>query len=189
MPNNPKCGAKTRQEESSGECQLAAGWGTEHPGYGVCRLHGGNTKNQKASAAKLKADHEARTLLADLDVQPIDDPLTALSLLAGQIVAWQTAVATLVNRLSEDSIRYEGTTGAEQLRAEIGMYERALALAAKVLADIARLDIDARLARIEEEKARVLMEAVQAGLAAIKVTPEQAATVKKVMARHLRAVQ
>jgi dephospho-CoA kinase len=137
----------------------------------------------------LKADHEARTLLADLQAEPVDDPLTALSHLAGQIVAWQKAVAALVNRLGEDSIRYEGNTGAEQLRAEIGMYERAMDRAGKVLADIARLDIDARLARIEEEKARVLMEAVQAGLAAISVTPEQAATVKKVMARHLRAVK
>jgi hypothetical protein len=69
------------------------------------------------------------------------------------------------------------------------MYERAMDRAGKILADIARLDIDARLARIEEEKARILMEAVQAGLAAIGVTNDQAAKVKQVMARHLRAVQ
>lgn len=183
-----KCGAKTRQEQSAEFCGRPAGWGTDHVGYGPCKLHSGNTKSQRAIAAKLKADHEARTLLADLQVEPVDDPLTALSQLAGQIVAWQKAVAALVNKLGEDSIRYEGNTGAEQLRAEIGMYERAMDRAGKVLADIARLDIDARLARIEEEKARVLMEAVQAGLQAISVTPEQAATVKKVMARHLRAV-
>jgi len=34
------CGAKTR---SGGRCQLPAGWGTDHPGVGRCKLHGGAT--------------------------------------------------------------------------------------------------------------------------------------------------
>jgi hypothetical protein len=32
------CGAKTR---SGTPCQLPAGWGTDHPGEGRCKLHGG----------------------------------------------------------------------------------------------------------------------------------------------------
>lgn len=182
-----KCGAKTRQEGSKEYCTLAAGWGTPHPGIGHCRLHGGNTKNQKVRAEKTRVEREVTAVLAQLDVSPVDNPLTALSQLAGQVLAWQKAVSTLVNRLG-DEVRYEGTTGAEQLRAEIALYERAMDRANTVLAAIARLDIDARLARIEEEKARVLMEAVQAGLEAIGVTGEQAAQVKQVMARKLRAV-
>jgi hypothetical protein len=35
------CGRPKRQGE--GECQLPAGWGTEHTGEGACKLHGGNT--------------------------------------------------------------------------------------------------------------------------------------------------
>jgi len=34
----PKCGAKTR---AGGECKHEAGWGTDHPGKGRCRFHGG----------------------------------------------------------------------------------------------------------------------------------------------------
>lgn len=184
----PKCGAKTRQETSNATCLRPAGWGTDHVGTGRCKLHGGNTKNQRTAAGRQLADDEARAMLAKLDVKPVDDPLTALSELAGQILAWQKATAALVNKIGED-IRYEGTTGAEQLRAEVGMYERAMDRAGKVLADIARLDIDARLTRIEEAKAQILIAAVQAGLTAINATPDQAATVKRVMARHLRAVQ
>lgn len=36
-----KCGAKTR---SGGTCQYQAGHGTDHPGKGKCRLHGGASK-------------------------------------------------------------------------------------------------------------------------------------------------
>lgn len=182
-----KCGAKTRQEESAEFCGLPAGWGTPHPGIGRCRLHGGNTGGQKIKAAKIQADQEVRKVLAELDVAPVDDPLTALAQLAGQVVTWQKATAVLVNRLG-DQVRYEGVAGGEQLRAEVALYERAMDRANAVLSTIARLDIDGRLARIEETKAQLLMDAVQAGLAAIGVTGEQAATVKQVMARKLRAV-
>ncbi|MGA5820824.1 hypothetical protein ACPC54_23525 [Kitasatospora sp. NPDC094028] len=126
-------------------------------------------------------------MLAELNVEPVDDPLTALAQLAGQVVTWQKAIATIVNRLG-DQVRYEGLAGGEQLRAEVALYERAMDRANTVLATIARLDIDGRLARIEETKAQLLMDAVQAGLAAIGVTAEQAATVRQVMARKLRAI-
>lgn len=36
-----KCGAKT---SSGGKCQYGAGHGTDHPGTGKCRLHGGASK-------------------------------------------------------------------------------------------------------------------------------------------------
>ena len=32
------CGAKTRQGDF---CRQVAGWGTDHVGYGRCKLHGG----------------------------------------------------------------------------------------------------------------------------------------------------
>lgn len=38
-PHSNICGAKAK---STGEpCRLAAGWGTDHPGTGKCRFHGG----------------------------------------------------------------------------------------------------------------------------------------------------
>src|SRR6056297_3141188 len=35
------CGAKTKKDGSP--CQKPAGWGTDHPGVGKCKLHGGAT--------------------------------------------------------------------------------------------------------------------------------------------------
>lgn len=50
--SGPVCGAKTRTAEKEGRpCQKPAGWGTSHPGYGACRLHGGSTPVHVAKAA------------------------------------------------------------------------------------------------------------------------------------------
>jgi hypothetical protein len=44
----PRCGAIKRQGE--GECQQPAGWGTDHPGTGRCKLHGGASPSGPESA-------------------------------------------------------------------------------------------------------------------------------------------
>lgn len=46
MTDGKYCGAKTR---SGGKCKRPAGWGTEHPGDGRCKLHGGASPRGVAS--------------------------------------------------------------------------------------------------------------------------------------------
>ena len=38
--NHAVCGARSRQ--TGDPCQHKAGWGTDHYGYGTCKLHGGS---------------------------------------------------------------------------------------------------------------------------------------------------
>lgn len=178
------CGARLRQAE--GTCRKTAGWGTDHPGYGSCRLHGGSTSTQTTGAARQRAEAEARAVLAELGVPAVEDPLAALLKLAGQILAWQEATATLVNGLEE--VRYEGVSGAEQLRAEVALYERAMDRAVAVLSAIARLNIEERLARVTERQADAVIDAIDAALAAAGVTGQDAARAKQAAARHLRSV-
>ncbi|MEW2301991.1 hypothetical protein AB0958_18790 [Streptomyces sp. NPDC006655] len=183
----PKCGAQKRQGAPGETCTFVAGWGTDHVGTGRCRLHGGNTRNQRTAARAEKADQEARRLLAQLDVQPVDDPFAALSRLAGQVLAWQEAISRIVNDLG-DRVRYEGASGAEQLRAEIALYERAMDRTGSVLGMIAKLNIEDRMARVTERQADALVSALEAALAAAGVTGTQADDARKAAARHLRAV-
>lgn len=185
--NKPVCGSKTRQEDSAEHCGLPAGWGTDHPGIGHCKLHGGKTKGQRILADRVRADREVRAVLAELDVEPVDDPLQALLTLGGQVLAWQEAAATLVNRLN-DQIRYEGAAGAEQLRAEVALYERAMDRAAHVLGLIAKLNIEERMVAVSERQADTIIAAIDAALAHAGVTGGAAADAKRVAARHLRAV-
>lgn len=182
--DGPRCGAKLRQGE--GTCTQVAGWGTDHVGAGSCRLHGGSTRSVSKGAHRVLLERQASEQLARLDVAPIDDPLTELSRLAGQVVAWRDALAAKVNELT--SVRYENSHGGEQLRAEVALFERAMDRCVNVLTAIARLDIDNRLMRISEAQAALVVQAIRNTFAAIALTPEQQAKVNPVIARELRAL-
>jgi hypothetical protein len=183
----PRCGAQKRQGAPGDTCTLVAGFGTDHVGIGRCKFHGGNTRNQRVAARTELADLEARQVLATLEVTPVGDPFAALSRLAGQVVAWQEAISSIVNQLG-DRIRYEGASGSEQLRAEIALYERAMDRTGQILGLIAKLNIEDRMARVTERQADALVSALEAALAAAGVTGTAADDARKAAARHLRAV-
>jgi hypothetical protein len=64
------CGAKTR---AGGKCGRPRGWGTDHPGYGRCRHHGGASPNGRKAAAKQAAAELARGMLgAAVPTSPLD---------------------------------------------------------------------------------------------------------------------
>ncbi len=51
----PKCGANKKQ--GRGICEQGAGWGTDHPGDGRCKLHGGKSPRGPASASFKTGKH------------------------------------------------------------------------------------------------------------------------------------
>jgi len=59
MTNKDTCG-RTKRDGSGESCGLPAGWGTDHPGEGPCKLHGGNAGapegNNNAETHALNAD-------------------------------------------------------------------------------------------------------------------------------------
>lgn len=175
-----RCSARRTDGEPCGNRPLK--------GQSVCKFHGGGAPQAKAAAVRRQVEVEARQVLAELGVSPVADPLEALLKLAGQVLAWQEATAALVNGL-EDGIRYRGANGAEQLRAEISLYERAMDRAVAVLSAIARLNIDERLVAVTERQADAVIGAINAALAAAGVDGEQAEQARRAAARHLRAVE
>lgn len=153
----------------------------------VCGKHGGRSPQAKAAAERRQLEVSAVRLLATLDVDPVGDPLAALLKLGGQVIAWQESVARLVNEL--ENVRYRGANGAEQLRAEVGLFERATDRACAVLATIAKLNIEERLARVSEQQAEAVIGAIEAGLVAAGVPGERMGEARRAVARHLRLVE
>lgn len=180
----PFCGAERRH--AAGLCKRDAGAGTDHKGYGRCSWHGGASPSGTQSAGEKRIEDQAARLLYRHDAAPVANPLLALQALAGRALAMEAAIGETVNRLG--TIRYDTEAGGEQLRAEVAVMERAMDRCGRLLADIARLNIDERLARIEEDKARLIVEAIEIALAAAGVRGQQATEAKRAAARHLRAV-
>lgn len=163
------CGAKLLKRD--GTCTLPAGWGTSHVGYGRCRKHLGNTPNHRAGVV----EQQARDQLARLGVPAVEDPLSALAAITGEVIAWKDQMAGLVNQLT--SVRYEaeGDNGSagEQLRAEVALLERAFDRCEKFLTAMARLNIDERLARISEAQANEIIVLIVMISERLALTPEQ----------------
>lgn len=124
-------------------------------GSDKCRMHAGKR------AAVVKLDVEAGQMLARLDLPPVEDPLSELAKVCGQVLGWKDMLASRVNELR--SLRYS-TEGGEQLRAEVALWERSLDRCERFLTAMARLNIDERLARISEAQAVAILEVFTAAL-------------------------
>lgn len=174
------CNANRRQ--APGLCRKPAGWGTDHVGFGFCRNHGGSTRTHRVAAVTEQAQQQ----LARLDVAPVADPLTALAEIAGQVIGFKDVLAARVNALS--AIRFEDVKGAEQLRSEVALFERSLDRCEKFLTSMARLNIDERLAAIEQQKVDMIVAAISGAISDIGLDEEHAAKAQRAVARRLRIV-
>lgn len=144
------CGARKRQGE--GDCARPAGWGTSHPGWGSCKLHGGSTQSGITAAERERAEaalaEATRTYGLPLDVEP-GEALLGLVRTGAGVCAW---LGTQVAAIPPD----KATTAGGKPHPLIALYleER------KHLAQVAKACHDAGLAerqvRLQEEQGRLI---------------------------------
>jgi P27 family predicted phage terminase small subunit len=155
-------------------------------GLDVCRKHGGKSLEQLREDGRQRTlEAEAQRLLYQRDAPPVTDPLSALQRLAGRAAAWEDIIGEKVNEMR--SIRYS-TEGGEQLRSEIVVMERAMDRVGKLLVDIAKLNIEGRLAGVREATARMLEEALTAALQKSGADVSGQAAAREEFKRRLRIV-
>jgi hypothetical protein len=136
--------------------------------------------------AEAKLQEQAAKLLYQRDAKPVTDPLSALQLLAGQAAAWMDIIGDKVNDLR--SLRYEAEGAGEQLRAEIPVMERAMDRLGRLLVDIAKLNIEGRLAGIRQQTADMLERALDAALEKAEVGLDKQAEARETFRRNLKVV-
>lgn len=88
------CGAQKR-DGSGDACRRPAGWGTDHPGVGACKLHGGSTPTVRRGAALVQAARDVEAWGGRLDVSPPEALLELVQTKAAEVAYWNMKVATL----------------------------------------------------------------------------------------------
>ena len=173
------CGAQTRTTEHGGGCRKPIKKTQKR-----CKIHGGGAPRARAKEHERELEQAANAAIQGMDIKPVDNPLVALSQVAGEILAWKDLMATHVAKLN-DKLRYEGEA-AEQIRGEVTLYERAMDRAVQVLAAIGRLKIDERLAAITDAQVRQMGIILEGALSALGLDYEQKRTAFAEMSRLAR---
>lgn len=151
----------------------------------ACKWHGGASPQAQRKAAERVLDQQVRETLIRLDITPVDNPLEELAKVAGEARAFKDQLAAHVQNLTE--LRYRGGSG-EQIRAELTLYRDALRDLGNLLVQFARLNIDDRLARIEERQAELIADALTAVLAGLNLSRDQQLEARRGLVRRLRSV-
>ena len=142
-----------------------------------CKVHGANaggviSKQASTRVVEGRVQDRLAQIMAEsgerlLSPRPIGNPLAELLQLAAEMGEWKTIMQEIVlYLLSKDRIRSAHNRVGEQLRAEVLLFERAQERYAKILLDIQKAGIEARLAAIEEHQVRMVEQALTAALTA-----------------------
>ncbi len=172
-PKGGVCGAKTR---SGGKCGHPKGYGTDHPGTGPCKFHGGSTPNGKKAAAKEAALVFAREALgSEVSIDPLDALLLSVRLAAGQVNYWRAVLASNENGVTarDEIARYEDAVGSlnrfSKAAVDAGVDQKLVAIAERygeaVVAALEEALTVARLSFLNAEQRTQLARAFEIALA------------------------
>lgn len=191
--NVPICGAKRtgRSHTGPGICCQIAGWGTNHVGYGSCRMHGGNLPGPSQHANNERMIEEATKTLR-MYGEPIDkDPQEALLDLVHRTsghVAW---LGDFIAAMDDPATLRQVTESGVSPSVWIKMYQDER----KLLVDISKAAVAAGVAerevRLKEEQGRLLAAVIQAILtdAEFDLSPVQRVIAPKIVRRHLLSLE
>jgi hypothetical protein len=167
---HPLCGANKR---SGGICRAFAGQGTDHPGTGRCKFHGGSTPNGKKNAVAIEAKAAMVTMGTPLDgLLPHDALLGLLRATAGH-VGW---VWVQIGELSKAEL---GTHHGQVL---MRLYDDERDRLVRIGDACIRAGIAEELVRVEQRQIMVLGTCLSEAATAAGLSEQQ----KQTLGRELR---
>lgn len=177
---SPICGAQRRglYNNKSGVCCQPAGWGTDHPGRGACKWHGGATKGH---LKKAMVDQIRETIYGGrLDVTPDQMLLDEVQRCAYTISQLELRLATAEE---QDTSPQERLILAQQFKGEREHMLRVV----KVAIDSG---LQERQVRLAEQEGQLLATVLQAFMTDpdLALTPTQSIAAKGIMRRHLLSI-
>lgn len=160
---NKHCRAKkkaSRSENNTGYCEAPAGRGTNHVGYGVCKMHLGNSEDYLKGIARQWAEGRALSMLDKLgSPDPIEHPVLELIALASERKAWLNILRDQVMEL--DTLVSLDLNDSEQAKALVALYTAAQNDIERHLIGLVRLDLESRANKISETQATMIVTALK----------------------------
>ncbi len=177
-----RCAATTR---SGGPCKNAAGKGTDHPGYGKCKNHGGSTANHRKAATRQRAAEAVESLSIPVETTPEEALLDEVRHVAGDVKFLREQIMALGEDITQEVITSE-FGGYQAPSVWLDMYWQAHDRLVRVAAATLKAGVEERRVRLAEQQGDLLAEAIRGMLAdlGVEITPE----VGTVVRRHLEAV-
>lgn len=198
LTQNAQCGAKSK---SGAPCRRPAGAGTDHVGYGPCKLHGGSTATHRKHAAKLQAAAEANRLGVvmglPIEVDPLEALLRCIWIAAGEVSYCSDRISELGD--DEAVVNYhESQTGSEisyektSTAAELNIWIVARRDAMDRLAKYSKMAIDAGVAerqvRVAEKLGGIIGALVQSVLGDLDLSAKQLDAAPGIVRKHLARI-
>ena len=141
-------------------------------GADVCPVHGGHAPQVRKAAEGRVLDRDARKLLQIEGYEPITDPFSQLSDIAGELVKLKDIMREKVEELTTLK-DVGGDKVATQIDVVFSAYERALDRCERMLMGMARLDLEDRIARlhsrIDDAAAKTIIAAMVGALDAAEI--------------------
>lgn len=154
----------------------------------VCKWHGGGAKQNMAAAAERIATkkiikYAAENLKGDVAFTSIRDVYNELLDAAGTAKTWRLILQQRVAEM--DSFGYAGVT-AEQIKAEVQLFERAVDRTVHISETIARLNLDERRQALDEHMGMMVADVIRNVLNDLELSQQQWTQVPAVVAKRLR---
>ncbi len=201
--NGPKCGAKKTNKSSSGagECRMAAGWGTNHPGEGPCKLHGGSTPNTILSVDQARIRERLARIFGGpiSNVGPHEALLMEVQRTAGHI-EWLNEMIQLLGRSKEEqeliltpelkAALTQHTENGMQPSVWINMYQEERKHLVRASQAAISGGVAERQVRIAEDQGKLVAMVIRAIFndTQLALTPAQKAVAPLVARNHLLAL-
>ena len=183
----PTCAARKR-DGSGGVCALKAGWGTDHVGFGRCKLHGGANPSGRKSASIIRARMEVAEWGARMDITPAEALLELVQTKAAEVAYWTYRVGQLTDAdraglivSSTTDEQGQGPQGSSDKSvtvhsSDLNVFLKALHKAQEQLATFSaaalRAGVDEALVRIAAVQASAVIDFARKAMALARQSPK-----------------
>lgn len=167
------CGAQRR---TGGTCKMAAGFGTNHLGFGRCKYHGGSTPNGRLNSAK----QEAIFMGAPKEINPVEALTWCIHITAGEIEWFSERIAEL-----DKEDWFEQSILGKQMNIMVRERDNAIVRLARFSKDAISLGIAERRVRIAEQYGAALARLLKGILDDLELSEVQRQRAPAIVRKHL----